>query len=105
MNNTFKKDPLEVLDYMFDFAPNTHGVTEYRDYLESDEIITTYTVTSSSGITIVNDYITDDGKAVVVWVSGGELYKLYEINLFAKTNSSPEQREIKRKIILEIVSK
>ena len=68
--STFIKDPDAVLDYKFDWKALTNA-SGNSDWLETAETITTATITSSAGITVDSDSITDTNTSVTVWLSGG----------------------------------
>lgn len=61
------KDPNAVLDYKFDWGTAAND----KPWLASGETIASRTVTVASGITRDSDGITDSGKSVTVWLSGG----------------------------------
>ena len=74
------KDPGDVLDYKFDFAPLTNSQTGANsDWLESGETISTATVTVDSGLTKDSDSITDTNTSVTVWLSGGTAGEKYKV--------------------------
>lgn len=72
----FIKDPDAVLDYAFDWA-------EY--WLESGEIISSHTITVSTGIT--NDSSSESDGIVTVWLSGGTAGTIYELACEIVTSS------------------
>jgi hypothetical protein len=83
------KDPDAVLDYKFDWAPLTNGVTgAASDWLDTDDgeiIVATYDVTlgtavrvdpacsttDASTLVIDSDSRTDTNTSVTVWLSAG----------------------------------
>ena len=70
------KDPQAVLDYKFDWnAADRDG----NKWLATGETISTRTVTVAGGITKDSDSITDSGKSVTVWLSGGTAGSAYLI--------------------------
>lgn len=63
--------PGDVLDYVFDVAPNTNGRTgAATDWLASGETISARTVTVTDNITLDSSSITDTSTSVTVWLSG-----------------------------------
>jgi len=78
------KDPESVLDYAFDWRAMTHG-TATSDWLETDETITSYTITADTGITA--DSSTESDGKVTVWLSGGTAGKWYKIACLITTSA------------------
>jgi hypothetical protein len=76
---TFTKDPSATLDYTFDWSKN----------LPTEDTITAAVVTVPVGITKVNSAVTTDGRAVVVWLSGGTAGNTYSVNCRITTASTP----------------
>ena len=64
---TIMKDPDAVLDYAFDWS----------GWLESDETISSHTITVPTGIT--NDSDSENGDIVTVWLSGGTAGEKYNV--------------------------
>lgn len=64
----FVKDGEAELDFVFDWS----------EWLEDGEVISTYVLTVSDGITKESDSKTTD--AVTVWLSGGTVGELYSIS-------------------------
>lgn len=89
----FIKDPNAVLDYKFDWAPNTNGNSPSPDWLDSGESISTFSVTADSGLSILSSGLTDSSKSITVWVSGGEVGKAYNLKCHIVTNLSPTARQ------------
>lgn len=88
--NTFIKDPDAILDFVFDWAPNTNGREgATTDWLESGETIASVTVTASSGITVVKNSITDTNTSVTVWLSGGTAGSKETVACKITTSTSP----------------
>lgn len=81
MPDTFLKDPNAQLDYKF----------EWSDWLESGEVISSYSVTVSTGLTKVTDSKTN--TSVTVWLSGGTVNTTYEVVCRITTNSNPARTE------------
>lgn len=109
--NTFLKDPREKLDYKFSFAPIASGDTddpEIDDYLETGETISSYelisTALASSGcaVTLSGSSITDGGKSISFWVSGGFLYGDCNITCNLLTSMG---REVTRTMKIELTPK
>ena len=95
MPSIFLKDPNAVLDYKFDWKAltNENGDT---DWLDSDETISTRTVTADTGITKDSDALTDTNTSVVVWLSGGTAGVDYEVACKIVTSASrTDERTIK----------
>jgi len=66
--STFEKDPSAVLRYQFDWrAYSNQGISS--DWLADDETITTYTITTQTGLTKDSD--SQSNGAVTVVLSGG----------------------------------
>lgn len=72
MPDLFLKKENAVKDYKFDLKGVTNGsIGAEKDWLESAEIISSYTVTVPAGITKDSDSKTDSDTSVTVWLSGG----------------------------------
>jgi hypothetical protein len=85
MAQSFIKDPVENLDYMWDWAPLTSEQPGAdSDWLQSGEIIVSHTITTTPGITFSNDLHTD--TQVQVWLSGGTVGTSYIIVCLILTN-------------------
>jgi hypothetical protein len=65
------KDPSAVLDYVFDWRPDT------KPWLATGETITDHTITADTGITV--DSSTEDAGKVTVWLSGGTAGVNYKV--------------------------
>jgi len=69
------KDPSDVLEYVFDFAPSTNGRgdTNFLDLTSSpQETISSHTITvDSPGPTVEASSITESNTSVTVKLSGG----------------------------------
>lgn len=89
----FLKDPNAVLDYKFDWAPNTNGNSQNPDWLASGETISTFSVTADSGLTLLSSGLTDSSRSVTIWVSGGQVGKIYNVGCHIITNLSPTARQ------------
>lgn len=74
----FVKDPDAVLDYRFDWAALTNG-NGSSNYLASGEVITSHTVTATTGITVNSSSIVSSATAVVVWLAGGTARQTYDV--------------------------
>lgn len=81
------KDPEAVLDFRF-----TWGVSDRNDppWLADGESIQTATITISPDDTleVESDSITDDGKSVTVWLSGGTDGSRYTVRCRIVTTAS-----------------
>lgn len=89
MAHTFKtfepKDPLEKLDYLFDWAAssNNNGLT---DWLAPGETIVSHTMTIPDGITLVSSDIVNGGTAILLWIEGGTEDSQYQIRCQIETS-------------------
>jgi hypothetical protein len=68
IQQSFTKDPDANLDYVFDWS----------SWLESGETITSYDITSATGLTKGLD--SELSGKVVVWLSGGTIGENYEVS-------------------------
>ena len=95
MPSIFLKDPDAVLDYKFDWKALTNG-SGNTDWLDSDETISSKTVTVDDGITKESDASADTNTSVVVWLSGGIAGVDYEVACKIVTSASrTDERTIK----------
>ncbi|WP_043602253.1 phage fiber-tail adaptor protein [Nocardia otitidiscaviarum] len=79
------KDPGAALDYKFDWGSDTHrGLA----WLQPGETIAARTVTADAGIVKEWDEITDAGKSVTVFLSGGTAGTQYTVTCSITTNLS-----------------
>ena len=74
---TFNKQPAEVLDYAIDLT----------QWLASGDYAISYTTTGDAGITIDSTLITDAGKGIRVWLSGGTSGVKYKIQVLFTTDA------------------
>ncbi len=89
MPKQFTKDDWEQLDYVFDWT----------DWLEDGDYIVSSEVVVPEGLTWIS---TESGSdEVVVWLSGGEEGKQYEVDCKITTASVPP-RKAKKTILLQI---
>ena len=94
------KDPLDVLPYTWDFAPETNsGDSDLGDFLNDGEVISTHTVTPETGITVDSSSITDAGKSVTAIISGGTNNENYEVTCHATTSAGAQ---INRKMVIRV---
>lgn len=100
MPDRFVKDPDEVLDYVFDFAPLTNGRGD-TDWLASGETIASKTITADTGITVDSSAITDSSTSVTVWLSGGTVGQRYKVSCRAVTTASTP-RTVERSIVVTV---
>jgi len=94
MSHTFFKDPEEVLDYKFDWAPLTNERPDgISDWLRDGETIVSATVVGEAGITVNSSVIADAETSVVAWVSGGVAGTRYKItcNIVTTSNRTGER--------------
>ena len=87
LNATVHKDPDAVLDYVFDWAPLTNERGR-SDWLASGETISTRTIVAAAGITVDSSSITEAGKSVTVWLSGGTAGVNYGVTCRVTTSQS-----------------
>ena len=86
---TYLKGPTEILDYAYDFT----------DILQDGEAIASSSAVAGEGLTV--DDVSDDGKIVTAWLSGGISGSIYTVSYTAVTDSDPARtynRNIKIKI-------
>jgi hypothetical protein len=76
-DSRFQKDPDAVLDYKIDWT----------DWLEAAETISDHVITESTGITVDSSSLTDSGKSVTVWLSGGETGSDYTVTCHVTTSA------------------
>lgn len=74
MANPFAKDPLDVLDYLFDFS---------ADMAADGDTIVSHTITIDDGLTL--DSSTSTATGVIAWISGGTLGQLYKADCLVTT--------------------
>lgn len=93
--SVFPKDKDAVLDFAFDWKPLSNGQPNAtEDWLEVGETISTYTVTTSTGIT--KGSVSEASGKVVVWLSGGTAGTYYTATCKIVTNlGRTDERTIK----------
>jgi hypothetical protein len=104
INSTFQKDPSSVLDYKFDWRAFTNGSSsdpEISDWLAAGESISTYTITSTSGIIVDSSSLTDSNSSVTVWLSGGLDFCDYKVACLINTNNSTPRTD-ERTITIQV---
>ena len=69
MITIIEKNTAAYLDYKWD----------WNQWLASDEIITSSSVLAPAGLTVELSSITDEGKSVTAWLSGGTFGTEYEV--------------------------
>ena len=95
MPSIFLKDPDAILDYKFDWKALANG-NGSSDWLDTDETISSKTVTVDDGITKESDALADTNTSVVVWLSGGTAGVDYEVACKIVTSASrTDERTIK----------
>lgn len=81
------KDPQAVLDFKFAW-----GQTHRNDppWLQDDEVIQTkaVTISPSGGVELESSDITDDGRSVTAWLSGGVAGTAYTVRCRIVTSAS-----------------
>lgn len=89
MAHTYYKDPDEVLDYKFDWAPLTNqregGIS---DWLRAGETIVSHIITADAGISIDSTAQADANTSVVAWASGGIAGTRYLVSCRITTNQN-----------------
>lgn len=85
--SVFEKDPNAVLDYRFDWAAATNG-NGSSDYLETGEVITSHTILADEGITVDSSAAVAAATAVVVWLSGGDVGRRYNVTCRITTSAN-----------------
>lgn len=95
---SFTKDPDAVLDYKFDWAALTNG-TGPSDWLAANETITGAVMTVPDGITLVSSSVTDSGRSVTAWLSGGTDRQDYAVGCKITTTSG---RTDERSILVKV---
>lgn len=99
---TKEKDPDEILDYVFDFAPNTNGRSgASTDYLDSGETISSHSVTVPAGATLDSSAAILTNTAVRAWISGGTPGTTYRVLCQVVTTDG---RTAERSFNLRVVS-
>lgn len=82
------KDPVEKLDYLFDWAgdSNNNGLS---DWLAQGETIVdhTMTVNPANELTIVSSEVVNGGTAVLIWLDGGTNNSDYEVRCQIETSA------------------
>lgn len=89
---TYEKNAVAVLDWKFD----------WDDWLAVGETISTKTVTVTTGITLASSAITDAGRSVTAWLSGGTLGLTYQVDCQIVTSAG---RTEKRSILVVITDR
>lgn len=85
----FKKQPVEVLDYLFDFNP---WLTDRGDTLSA------FVVTADPGLTIAN--ATQSAGVVRYFASGGLSNERYTVTCTITTNSTPPRTKQAEMVIV-----
>lgn len=80
------KDPVEKLDYLFDWAgeSNNNGLT---DWLDNGETITLQETTVEDPLVLHSSEIVNNGTAVLMWILGGTENNSYEIRCQITTSA------------------
>lgn len=78
------KDPNASLDYKFIWYSTEPGVPPW---LQPTETITTSSVTVPTGLIKESEEIVDDGRNVLVWLSGGTAGQTYDVTCHITTNA------------------
>lgn len=87
----YPKDTTAYLDYKFD----------WEAWLEADETITEFQETVPDGLTFDDDNsgITDSGKSVTFWLSGGDANEEYKVRCTVTTSSTPPRVDTRTMVI------
>ena len=86
------KDPSAVLDYVFNWRPDT------KPWLEAGETIASYIVTPDTDITV--DSSTESDGKVTVWLSGGTAGINYKVACLITTSAGrTDERTIWIKVV------
>lgn len=101
------KTPGGVLDYKWDWAPETNGSAQdgETDWLDIDnsETITSPTVTVPNGLTQVgNTSLDDDSTSVVAWLSGGTVNTDYDVPCKIVTSAGRTDTRILRVLVRDL---
>lgn len=100
------KDPGDILDYVFDFAPLTNGrVGADSDFLESGETIDTFTVAVDAGIAKDSDSKTNTNTSITVVLSDGTAGEKYRVNCEIVTQGGSLVRTVQRSMMIKVVQK
>lgn len=83
------KDDQSRLDYLWDWAAKEHG-TWPENWLQPGEIITTYQIAVPTGLTLDDDYLTQDNKSVIAVFTGGGTGGPYDVVNSITTNNGRE---------------
>ena len=86
----FIKDPDAVLDFVFDWR--------VKNWLESTETISSYTIDADTGITVDSD--SETGGVVTAWLSGGTDGENYTVRCEIVTSEGrTDERSIDIKVM------
>lgn len=85
----FKKQPVEVLDYLFDFSPWL---------IDRADTINTFVVTAAPGLTIAD--VTQSAGVVRYFASGGLSGERYTVTCTITTNSVPPRTKQAEMVIV-----
>ena len=89
MAQVYLKDPEAILDFAFDWS----------DWLATSETISTRTITVPSGLT-QSSTDTESSGVVTVWLSGGTVGQIYDVECKIVTNASrTDERTMKIKVV------
>lgn len=97
----FKKDPGAVLDYGWDLRALSHEQEgAVSDWLESDETVSSFTVTADAGLTVDSSSETDG--LIMAWLSGGTASQKYEVSCEFTTSKG---RTDVRRVTVEVIER
>lgn len=85
------KHPDSVLDYVFDFAAETNN-NGLEDWLEPGETLSgTPEVVAATGVTVSGVEFINSNTSVLLYLSGGEDQKDYNITCRCETSNPPKK--------------
>lgn len=97
----FRKDPAAVLDYGWDLKALSHSQAgAASDWLESDEVVSSFTVTAGTGLTV--DSSSEADGLITAWLSGGIASQKYEVSCGFTTSKG---RTDVRRFTVEVVER
>lgn len=95
------KDPDDLLDYKFDFAPVSNLRTgAVEDFLLTGETIISHTLTADSGIDVESSTITDSNTTILFWAGGGVTGVNYRIDCQIETTRA---RIVNRSFYIRVI--
>lgn len=89
---TIEKNTIAVLDYKFIWDP----------WLAISDYIVDHTITLPDNLTLTASAITDSGRSITVWLSGGSIDESYEVQCAIETKDG---RTDKRSILIQMTNR